>query len=244
MAPRTQGSLYMDAAIEPKMSTSLDARFHVRDKAERLHPDSFSTLYSYKGMITASGEEEKLFFLLDRDNPQLEESWMEIGPYDDTEVRNLITQVNNRITNQTIQGGTGISVTRTGDNYTIVNTSPGGGGGGGDVNDDYMIISKTPNIIITSQGDSTANTFTYNASISGASADNNMLEAFTSGVDKIRIRGTSLATGALTTWATSGAGIYYDSSSKTISYNNGTSAKSVVKIVDGSTVVPGDVEII
>ena len=99
-------------------------------------------------------------------------------------------------------------------------------------------------MIITARGDGEANTFTYDAGVAGATADNNRLEVFTSGTDKIRIRGTSLSTGALTEWATSGAGIYYDASTKVISYNDGTTARTLVKITDSSTVAPSDVEIV
>lgn len=127
MAARRKGSFDMDAAIEPKISTSLDARQHVRNKSERLDPDSFNSLHAFKGMITASRDEEKLFFLRDHNNHTEEESWLVIGPYDDTEIRRLINEVDNRITDQTITGGTGISVTREGDNYVITNTGGSGG---------------------------------------------------------------------------------------------------------------------
>lgn len=41
-----------------------------------------------------------------------------------TTIENNITNITNRLNNLTITGGTGISVTKQGDNYTIVNTSP------------------------------------------------------------------------------------------------------------------------
>lgn len=126
MAPRRKGSFDMDAAIEPKVSMPLDARQHVRNKTERLDGESFNSLHSFKGMLTASRDEEKLFFLRDHNDPTQEESWLLIGPYDDTEVRRLIDEVDNRITDQTITGGTGISVTREGDNYVITNTGSSG----------------------------------------------------------------------------------------------------------------------
>ena len=55
-------------------------------------------------------------------------------------------QINDRIDNITIEGGTGISVTKQGDNYTIINTSPGS-----DivVPDDVNVISKSPNLTVT-----------------------------------------------------------------------------------------------
>lgn len=127
MAPRRQGSFDMDAAIEPKINMSLDAREYVRTKAERLDPDSFSSDYSYKGLVVSSRDEEKVFFLRDHNNHTEEESWLVVGPYDDTEIRRLINEVDNRITDQTITGGTGISVTRQGDNYVITNTGSSGG---------------------------------------------------------------------------------------------------------------------
>lgn len=126
MATRRYGTFDMASAIEPDINMPLDARQHVRTKAERLDPESFPTLRSYKGLLVASRDEEKVFFLVDHNNPTLEESWKVIGPYDDTEIRNLINQVDTRITNQTFTGGTGITITKSGDSYTITNTSPGG----------------------------------------------------------------------------------------------------------------------
>ena len=48
-----------------------------------------------------------------------------------TTVEGNVTNITNRFNNQNIIGGTGISVTKSGDNYTITNTAPGGGGGSG-----------------------------------------------------------------------------------------------------------------
>ena len=410
MAKRRYGSFDMDAAIEPKINMPLDARQHVRTKTERLDPESFPADYSYKGLLVASRDEEKVFFLVDHNNSQLEESWKLIGPYDDTEIRRLINEVDNRITDQTITGGTGISVTRQGDNYVITNTSSTGGedrvfiaeygvtsaqeiieylgsepfapvivkrgneystsilsvqrndnsvllrtfgsnngdyyifnftvtdttwasssyglqkklvsgtdiktingetligegditiqgglptdfdivngnnvqvvksgntytisatdtdtktvltagdnvtitdnGNGGNHNyridvadsgpDDYMVYSKNSNIIITAMGnDQEENIFLYDASIAGATADNNQLSDFETGTDKIEIKGTSLPKGQLTQFATQGAGIYY--SNGILSYNDGTNLKTIVKVVDGSTVAAADVTII
>ena len=45
----------------------------------------------------------------------------------DTELQQQITNVTNRLNNQNITGGTGISVTKYGDSYTITNTAPAGG---------------------------------------------------------------------------------------------------------------------
>ena len=55
-------------------------------------------------------------------------------------------QLNDRIDNITIEGGTGISVTKQGDNYTIINTSPGT-----DVTvpNEVEVVSVSPNIIVT-----------------------------------------------------------------------------------------------
>lgn len=55
-------------------------------------------------------------------------------------------QINDRIDNITIEGGTGISVTKNGDNYTIINTSPGS-----DVTvpNEVEVVSVSPNIIVT-----------------------------------------------------------------------------------------------
>lgn len=280
MPARRQGSFDVNAAIEPQINLPLDARSHVRNKDERLDPGSYNTDYIYKGMIVASRDEEKLFFLVDHNNPTLEASWKEIGPYDDSELRRLINEVDNRITDQTIEGGTGISVVKEGDNYTIINTAPNdntcceelsirldnqtitGGtgisvtkqgdnytitntspGGGMDFLDDYMVISKSPNIIITARGEDgdTPNLFTYDVLLAGADAENNQLIEFETGKDKIRIRKTILPEGPLTAWATSGAGIYYNASTGIISYNDGTTTKTIVKVDDSSTVVPGDV---
>lgn len=55
-------------------------------------------------------------------------------------------ELSDRIDNITIQGGTGISVTKNGDNYTIVNTAPGT-----DVTvpNEVEVVSVSPNIIVT-----------------------------------------------------------------------------------------------
>lgn len=109
--------------------------------------------------------------------------------------------------------------------------------------DDYMVYSKNPNIIITAMGnDQEENIFLYDASIAGATADNNQLSDFETGTDKIEIKGTSLPKGQLTQFATQGAGIYY--SNGILSYNDGTNVKTIVKVVDGSTVAAADVTII
>lgn len=81
---------------------------------------------------------------------------------DITNLKNRVTTVENRLDNQTITGGTGISVTKQGDNYTIVNTSPGdGSGGGGGLPSDFDIqagenvtVSKSGNTYIISATDS------------------------------------------------------------------------------------------
>lgn len=55
-------------------------------------------------------------------------------------------ELSDRIDNITIQGGTGISVTKQGDNYTIINTAPGS-----DVTvpNEVEVVSVSPNIIVT-----------------------------------------------------------------------------------------------
>ena len=136
--------------------------------------------------------------------------------------------------------GTGISITDNGTggnhNYTVTSTiTP----------QDYMIFSRDPNIVITVRGDSSqADVFPYDVTAEGATADNNHLENFTSGTDKIEIAGTSLTKGDLTEFATSGAGIYYNTSTKVLSYNDGTDVKTIVKITDNSTLAATDVKIV
>lgn len=51
-------------------------------------------------------------------------------------LKTRVTNLENRLNNMNITGGTGISVTKNGDSYTITNTSPGGGGGGSDCCDE------------------------------------------------------------------------------------------------------------
>lgn len=136
--------------------------------------------------------------------------------------------------------GTGISITDNGTggnhNYTVTSTiTP----------QDYMIFSRDPNIVITVRGDSSqADVFAYDVTAEGATADNNHLENFTSGTDKIEIAGTSLTKGDLTEFATSGAGIYYDTTTNVLSYNDGTDIKNIVKITDNSTLAASDVKIV
>lgn len=156
-------------------------------------------------------------------------------------VDDAIAGIEDNDTVTTLTAGSGVTITDTGTggnhNYKIDVD------GGMDFADDYMVISKSPNIIITARGDeeSTPNIFTYDASVAGATAENNQLIEFETGKDKIRIRKTILPEGPLTAWATSGAGIYYDASTGIISYNDGTTTKTLVKVDDGSTVVPSDV---
>ena len=51
-------------------------------------------------------------------------------------LKTRVTNLENRLNNMNITGGTGISVTKNGDSYTITNTSPGGGGSGSDCCDE------------------------------------------------------------------------------------------------------------
>ena len=92
MAPRRKGGFDLDRSIELTTTTPVDARQLVRTKEELLDPESF--VYGFNGMITACRDEQKLYMLIDKNNPTLEASWKEIGGsiagYDDTEIRALI----------------------------------------------------------------------------------------------------------------------------------------------------------
>lgn len=95
MASRRVGQLDFDYSIELLKALPLDARQLVRTKEELLDPGSFT--YGYKGMIVACRDEEKLYMLIDKDNPTLEASWKEIGsggaggPVDWSDVQNKPT---------------------------------------------------------------------------------------------------------------------------------------------------------
>lgn len=78
MASRRVGQLNLDVNIETLRNLPLDARQLVRTKEELLDPESFVG-NAYKGMLVACRDDEKLYMLLDKDNPTLEESWKEIG---------------------------------------------------------------------------------------------------------------------------------------------------------------------
>lgn len=78
MASRRVGQLNLDVNIETLRNLPLDARQLVRTKEELLDPESFVGV-AYKGMLVACRDDEKLYMLLDKDNPTLEESWKEIG---------------------------------------------------------------------------------------------------------------------------------------------------------------------
>lgn len=84
MASRRLGGLVLDTSIETTKTLPLDARDLVRTKEERLDPESFQ--YGYKGMLTASRDEEQVYMLIDKDNPSQEASWKLVGPYDDSEL--------------------------------------------------------------------------------------------------------------------------------------------------------------
>ena len=92
MASRRKGGFDLDRSIELTTTTPVDARQLVRTKEELLDPESF--VHGFNGMITACRDEQKLYMLIDKNNPTLEASWKEIGGsiagYDDTEVRALI----------------------------------------------------------------------------------------------------------------------------------------------------------
>ena len=74
---RRQGSLPLDAAVEPSFATSLDARQFVRTKEELLSEGSFE--YGFNGLLVSVRDEQKVYMLIDKDNPTVEASWKEIG---------------------------------------------------------------------------------------------------------------------------------------------------------------------
>lgn len=145
MATRRYGTFDMNAAIEPGVNLPLDARQHVRSKEERLDPDSFNPDFIFKGMITASRDEEKLFFLVDHKNPTLDESWKAIGPYDDSDLQSRVSaleqgQGSGGAPATTLVAGTDVSLT------TGTNTD---GGLEYTVNaKQYRVFSNDPNIVI------------------------------------------------------------------------------------------------
>ena len=77
---RRQGSLPLDAAVEPGFATSLDARQFVRTKEELLSEGSFE--YGFNGLLVSVRDEQKLYMLIDKDNPTVEVSWKLIGPFE------------------------------------------------------------------------------------------------------------------------------------------------------------------
>lgn len=92
---RRPGSLLLDAAVEPIFASSLDARQFVRTKEELLSEGSYE--YGFNGLIVSVRDEQKLYMLIDKDNPTLEASWKEIGsggaggPVDWSDVQNKPT---------------------------------------------------------------------------------------------------------------------------------------------------------
>ena len=81
MATRRKGALAMDRSVELSQKLPLDARAMVRTKEELLDPDSFST-NGYNGMVVACREEQKLYMLIDQNNPTLEASWKDMSAGD------------------------------------------------------------------------------------------------------------------------------------------------------------------
>lgn len=77
MATRRLGGLDLDRNVELAKALPLDARMLARTMEELLDPGSFT--YGYNGMIVGVRDEQKLYMLIDKDNPTLEASWKEIG---------------------------------------------------------------------------------------------------------------------------------------------------------------------
>ena len=77
MAPRRKGGLDLDRSVELAARLPLDARAMVRTKDELLDAGSFQ--YGYNGMIVACRDEQKLYMLIDQNNPTLETSWKDLS---------------------------------------------------------------------------------------------------------------------------------------------------------------------
>ena len=80
MATRRFGQLDMDRAVELSQKLPLDARQLVRTKEEMLDAGSFPN--GYNGMVVACREEQKLYMLIDQNNPTLEASWKDLSAGD------------------------------------------------------------------------------------------------------------------------------------------------------------------
>ena len=77
MATRRLGGLDLDRAVELAQRLPLDARAMVRTKEELLDAGSFQ--YGYNGMVVSVREEQKLYMLIDQNNPTLETSWKDLS---------------------------------------------------------------------------------------------------------------------------------------------------------------------
>ena len=80
MATRRLGGLDLDRAVELAQRLPLDARAMVRTKEELLDAGSFQ--YGYNGMVVSVREEQKLYMLIDQNNPTLETSWKDLSAGD------------------------------------------------------------------------------------------------------------------------------------------------------------------
>lgn len=78
MATRRKGALAMDRSVELSQKLPLDARAMVRTKEELLDAGSFAD-NGYNGMVVACREEQKLYMLIDQNNPTLEASWKDMS---------------------------------------------------------------------------------------------------------------------------------------------------------------------
>lgn len=81
MATRRKGGLSLDNSVELSAKVPLDARAMVRTKEELLDAGSFAD-NGYNGMVVACREEQKLYMLIDQNNPTLEVSWKDLSAGD------------------------------------------------------------------------------------------------------------------------------------------------------------------
>ena len=98
MATRRLGGLDLDRNVELSRTVPLDARQLVRTLDELLDAGSFTN--GYNGMIVACRENQKVYMLIDQNNPTSIDSWKEVGasPAD-------IQPISNAEIDQIIYGG-------------------------------------------------------------------------------------------------------------------------------------------
>lgn len=77
MATRRKGGLDLDNAVELAVRVPLDARNLVRTLAELLDADSFPN--GYNGMVVACRETQKIYMLINQNDPTSIDSWKELG---------------------------------------------------------------------------------------------------------------------------------------------------------------------